>query len=370
MKSRILMLVVVTGLLLLGSTVLAQAELSAADKQQIADNLDRLVSATNRGDTETLVSLISPLNPDLQAEVEERVGNDIFYELHYSPLDRNIKLLGTGGARVKARFSASGPNWSTTGFSTYFVFEKQDEQWLITDTDFHRKLGADFVSAAFKGIVYVGVPIVLLILVLISRRYVNRKNALGDRSLWFLLLANGITILLAIAQNWDLSTLLWIYWSQSVTIGVFNFIRMLELGEPKPALFFLLHYGFFHLGYLVFLAAGGWGEAEGNGSSTAETMYILPAALLFLANHLYSYIHNRRKDSTRQNVAALMFYPYARIIPMHLTIVLGAGSGGDLLFFLVLKACADAVMHVIEHAVLRRAREPQNAHSAASRAES
>jgi hypothetical protein len=259
MNSRLLIPIIVISLFLLGSTVLAQAELSPADKQQIDDNLVDLVRAVNTGDTETLISLISPQHPGLQAGIEERVQGDILYMLHYSPLDSNIKLLATGEVRVKATFSAAGPTWSTSGFSTYFVFAKQDSQWLITDTDFHRKMGADFVDQTFKRIVYVGVPIFLVVLVLVSRKYVRRNNVLGDRSLWFLLLANGVTILLAIAQDWNLSTLLWIYWCQSVTIGVLNFVRMLELGEPKPAIFFLLHYGFFHLGYLVFLTAGGMG---------------------------------------------------------------------------------------------------------------
>jgi hypothetical protein len=46
-----------------------------------------------------------------------------------------------------------------------------------------------------------------------------------------------------------------------------------------------------------------------------------------------------------------MFTPYVRIVPMHLTILLGAtlGSGKGLLLFGVLKTLADVVMHVIEH---------------------
>ena len=49
-----------------------------------------------------------------------------------------------------------------------------------------------------------------------------------------------------------------------------------------------------------------------------------------------------------------MFYPYARIIPMHLTIIFGSSFGGTLPLFLVLKTFADAIMHVVEHNVLRK----------------
>lgn len=51
-----------------------------------------------------------------------------------------------------------------------------------------------------------------------------------------------------------------------------------------------------------------------------------------------------------------MFFPYARIIPMHLTIIfggmflyLGIGSVFVLVLFLGLKAVADLIMHIIEH---------------------
>ena len=49
-----------------------------------------------------------------------------------------------------------------------------------------------------------------------------------------------------------------------------------------------------------------------------------------------------------------MFYPYARIIPMHLTIVFGFNFGGALILFLVLKTFADVIMHIVEHNVLRK----------------
>ena len=57
-----------------------------------------------------------------------------------------------------------------------------------------------------------------------------------------------------------------------------------------------------------------------------------------------------------------MFFPYARIIPMHLTIIFGCmfienvseNINNDflaktpLLLFMVLKTCADAAMHIME----------------------
>jgi hypothetical protein len=70
-----------------------------------------------------------------------------------------------------------------------------------------------------------------------------------------------------------------LYWGQSVVIGIANVFRMLALEhfstenfkindravEPTPAvkmqvaLFFAVHYGFFHLVYFVFIVAAGRG---------------------------------------------------------------------------------------------------------------
>jgi hypothetical protein len=47
----------------------------------------------------------------------------------------------------------------------------------------------------------------------------------------------------------------------------------------------------------------------------------------------------------------MMFFPYARVIPMHFTIIFGASDWGQkqpLALFLFLKLLADVIMHIIE----------------------
>jgi len=208
-----------------------------------------------------------------------------------------------------------------------------------------------------------------------------QRNLFGDLSLWFLLLANLATVFFATKENWNLLTLLWIYWFQSITIGFFNFIRILQLKEfstegfkinDKPvqptqstkiftAFFFLFHYGLFHFGYMTFLLIGILTKAYGNLPNFADLIYVFLTSLLFFINHLFSYVYNRPKDTKKQNIGVLMFYPYARIIPMHITISLAAFLGfGALPLFLLLKTFADCIMHIVEHNLLRKGelREP------------
>ena len=83
------------------------------------------------------------------------------------------------------------------------------------------------------------------------------------------------------------------------------------------------------------------------------------AVLAFAVNHYFSHVQNRELDRRgKPNIGTMLFLPYARILPMHLLIVMGATVGGDsratLAFFIVLKTLADAVMHVVEHRALRR----------------
>ncbi len=205
----------------------------------------------------------------------------------------------------------------------------------------------------------------------------SEKKWFGDLSLLSLLCSNAATIFFAITENWNLSTVMWVYWFQSVIIGFFNFVRILGLKEfstegfkinGKPAaptqqtkfftaFFFLIHFGIFHLVYFIFLLTGAMTKIYGSTPGTTELKYIGLTAVLFFLNHLFSYFYNKPRDTKKQNIGSLMFYPYARIIPMHLTIILGFKFGNVLPLFLVLKTFADLVMHIMEHNVLRKGEE-------------
>lgn len=195
----------------------------------------------------------------------------------------------------------------------------------------------------------------------------------GDRSLWLLLLANLLAALVALVEDWRLGELLWIYWGQSVVIGLFSFRRILGLErfstrgfringrsvrataatKRQTAGFFLLHYGLFHGAYFLFLAAQ---------SGRPGLVLMLTGWAAFGLNHALSYRANRERDRAGcPNIGTLMFLPYARVIPMHLMIVLGMAitdGRGALLLFLLLKTGADMLMHVVEHRALAAA--PRN----------
>lgn len=201
-------------------------------------------------------------------------------------------------------------------------------------------------------------------------------SILSDTSIIALILSNIITILFAIFDQWDLTTIMFIYWCQSIIIGFFNVIKILILkdnttqnftvnGKPAKltiktklfmAIFFSMHYGMFHLGYLVFILSNPF---TSNPLQVRQPINIVFILILFFINHLYSLVYNLKKDQKKiKNIGKLFFYPYFRIIPMHLTIIFGGffliifGMQSEqyiILFFLLLKTIADVKMHSKEH---------------------
>ncbi len=181
-----------------------------------------------------------------------------------------------------------------------------------------------------------------------------------------LILANLFTLVLALVFEWEVGWLLWSYWVQSLVIGWYARKRMLtvlkfstsgfkmndrpvpedESGKRSTANFFALHYGGFHLGYLAFLAAqyrvDGW----------RDLLILLACGISFVFSQRATYAMQHAADIRgKPNLGALMFTPYLRIVPMHLAIILGGGSGGGtglLIFFTLLKTASDLGLDMID----------------------
>lgn len=180
-----------------------------------------------------------------------------------------------------------------------------------------------------------------------------------------LVLSNLATLAAALAFDWNIGWLLWPYWIQSVIIGWYARRRMLALhrfstegftsngrrvaedesGKRSTANFFALHYGFFHLGYLVFLA-GMHAPA-----SWRDGVLLLACGVSFVLSQRQTWAAQHAADLRgRPNLGALMFTPYLRVVPMHLAILLGAGSSGAsaLVAFTALKTASDLALDWID----------------------
>lgn len=215
-----------------------------------------------------------------------------------------------------------------------------------------------------------------------------------DRALLAILGSNALTLALALAQGWGLLHLLWPFFIQSLVIGVLARRRILALGEfqaegvlvngrPLPsgergkrmiANFFAMHFGIFHLVYLIFLIAftllageSGMVPVHSDGEVVEVAMGRIDAfdwlvfaliGIAFWRSHALSQREHLAADlAGRPSIGKLMFLPYLRVLPMHFMIVFGMLLGGGpwgLALFVALKTAADIGMHRLEHALLRR----------------
>lgn len=216
-----------------------------------------------------------------------------------------------------------------------------------------------------------------------------------DEALKGILITNAATLAVAVWQDWSVLQLLWPFWMQSLIIGWYARQRILKLTrfstagvkinkrtvEPTPetqrsmANFFALHFGFFHLIYFIFLIAFTLtSDARGfiavTNENTGQVSQVLigkiaPIDLLiyiglafgFQLNHGRSHREHVRADlGHTPNIGTLMMMPYARVVPMHLCIILAIpfGGSGAIWFFMLLKTGADVAMHKVEHRLLQR----------------
>jgi len=199
------------------------------------------------------------------------------------------------------------------------------------------------------------------------------KYLKNDFSLRLLVFSNILLIVFAIIGNWTIAPVLFVYWFQSVVIGVFIFLRLLttDFGanikfvskygaknlQIVLAFFFMIHYGLFHLGYLVFILIFAFIFQPGY---TGEIFFLLDplfliSLIVIFINHAFSEKYNSG-DYLGKSAPEIMFSPYGRIIPMHLTLIFGTflmflfqNQIIMLVLFLILKTIFDIKGHIAKH---------------------
>jgi hypothetical protein len=233
-----------------------------------------------------------------------------------------------------------------------------------------------------------------------------------------LVVANCLPLFGVIFLGWDAFAIVVLYWSENVVIGAINVLKMITCSpdaqllvwgdvDPNDKLnrermersrgdsanmlrlanhaskfffvpFFIFHYGLFCLVHGVFIFSIFHREAAGFGLFggvdnflhvfSQEHLWWCVAALA--ASHLWSFCVNYigRGEFRRTAIPILMFQPYARIVVLHIAILLGgfvAFALGSNFFVLVLliagKTLLDLSLHLLERE--RNARSQKNEQS-------
>ncbi|MBU5689839.1 MAG: PLD nuclease N-terminal domain-containing protein [Candidatus Aenigmatarchaeota archaeon] len=140
---------------------LVLGQISYSDKIEIQNQIITIENSINNNDLDSIFSIISPnARPELRSEIENNIaGQKIKFEQSIS----SYEDLENSQVKVNGVYSAKGGDWSINGMPNYFIFEKIGDSWLLVDTDFHQKLGSEYVFE-FVGKILLIVFIILLVL--------------------------------------------------------------------------------------------------------------------------------------------------------------------------------------------------------------
>ena len=172
-------------------------------------------------------------------------------------------------------------------------------------------------------------------------------NLLTALSPLALVIGNLVPLVGVVAWDWDVASLVILYWSENLIIGGITILKMLHrslFGGLFAGMFFIVHYGGFCAVH-GFLAAGLLGMEIGDVMDDFELpfMFIFVELLVrvvrgvmsvsppewiwgfvtLAASHLVSFVTNYlwRGEYRTQTVSSLMSAPYRRIMVLHLAIL-------------------------------------------------
>ena len=208
-----------------------------------------------------------------------------------------------------------------------------------------------------------------------------------------LILANLLALIGVLMFDWDVLSILLLYWAESVVNGVMNVLRIIcsqtddltrgmdkltDMPEAEQMRrwfgkvtanatkvfllpFFVFHYGAFCYAHLRIVLANFSGGSPSSYSvysmlDLVQSAFWITVAVIF-CSHLFSFFTNYigKGEYKQAAMIQLVFWPYGRIFVMHLTIILGAilmtwlsSSLTMLLILISLKIFIDLRLHETE----------------------
>lgn len=169
----------------------------------------------------------------------------------------------------------------------------------------------------------------------------GRSGAWLTPSALALLLANLAPLAGVFFFKWDVFPLILLFWLENLVVGGFNVLKLLGCRASGPANwvqkvfltgFFCVHYGMFCFvhGVFVFALFGRGHQGSGFGLSVSgllDTVWHLHlgwALTALVVSHGISFALNyvRAGEYRRAEMATLMSQPYARIMVLHVTLLI------------------------------------------------
>jgi hypothetical protein len=187
-------------------------------------------------------------------------------------------------------------------------------------------------------------------------------------STFVLILSNLIGLYITIAASPSVVTLWLMYWTENVSIGFFNVLKMktlvrLHIDTPENGKFYIpffaLHYGLFTFVHGIFLITFAFISKQHEVSFSIVGVN----ALILFASHAFSFWVNFLKGGEYKTakIESLFLSPYPRVIAMHLVVILGGilvfnqkNQVPGIILLGICKLGADLISHLAHHHVFTR----------------
>ncbi len=190
-----------------------------------------------------------------------------------------------------------------------------------------------------------------------------------------LVAANLVPLVGVLGFHWTVFSVLLLYWCENVVVGAFNILRMLAASPKDIAVdagklflipFFTFHYGMFAMVHGIFVLTL-FGPGGRFSPSPAAFIAAVSAAgvwygvLAIVLSHGFSFLHNyiAGGEFRRASLQQLMFQPYARVMVLHVTILVGGFAAkamgapvAALIVLIALKTGIDLRAHLAERSKL------------------
>lgn len=195
----------------------------------------------------------------------------------------------------------------------------------------------------------------------------------GRVSLILLVVANLLPLVGVFLWDWDVFSLLLLFWCENVIIGLFGIARLIVSANNDTIkeslflpLFFVVHYGGFMFGHFMVLF-GMYSEnvqSLGNDALPADYYRLVLENLSWVAivalfiSHGWSFVENfmGRNEHERLSSMQAMGLPYKRMVITHVALILGGffliekGQPlAGLVILIIMKIALDVTFHRREH---------------------
>ncbi len=154
-------------------------------------------------------------------------------------------------------------------------------------------------------------------------------------SAWLLLLVNLIPVFGVVMLDWQVLTVLVLFWLENVSVGLVNLLRMSLTRSPAQQklsmmAFFTVHYGGFALGH-GFAVTHFFGDSSRLDLEPSQLWQFIQQQGLMLAllamaiSHLVSFLLNDARSQGLRDMAVgqVMRSAYQRVVLLHVTILIG-----------------------------------------------